>query len=82
MAKEVMTLWIEVTADRGDIVPEPKMSTLAEAEEWYEELLRYPLDGETEEDRAFNEDDLHAEMIEVEVNLPKPAQSRVPTPSP
>ena len=73
MAKEVMTLWIEVTADRGDVVPEPKMSTLAEAEEWYEELLRYPLDGESEDDYADDDAKLHAEMIEIEVNLSKPA---------
>ena len=73
MAKEVMTLWIEVTADRGDIAPKPKMSTFAEAVEWFRELMSYELEGETEEDRAFNEDDLHVEMIEVEVSLPSPA---------
>ena len=36
------------------------MSTLAEGTEWFRELMRYELEGETEEDRAFNEDDLHA----------------------
>ena len=47
------------------------MSTFAEAVEWFRELMNYELEGETEEDRAFNEDDLHVEM-KVEVNLPTP----------
>lgn len=72
MAKEVMTLWIEVTADRGDAVPKPEMLTLAEAEEWLAELMRYPLEGDTEEDFSIEGSKLHVEMIEVEVNLSSP----------
>ena len=72
MAKEVIAISIEETVRVGEPIPEPKMSTLAEAVEWFRELMNYPLDGETEEDRAFNEDDLHVEMIRVEVSLPKP----------
>ena len=72
MIRECMDLCLEVVLEDSGTVPEPKMSTLAEATEWFRELMSYELDGETEEDRAFNEDDLHVEMIEVEVSLPKP----------
>ena len=73
MIRECMDLCLEDVLEDSGTVPEPKMSTLAEATEWFRELMNYELDGETEEDRAFNEDDLHVEMIKVEVNLAKPA---------
>ena len=73
MIRECMDLCLEGALEDTGVVPKPKMSTLAEAVEWFRELANYPLDGETEEDRAFNEDDLHVEMIEVEVSLPSPA---------
>ena len=73
MIRECMDLCLEDVLEDSGTVPKPKMSTLAEATEWFRELMSYELDGETEEDRAFNEDDLHVEMIEVEVSLPSPA---------
>ena len=72
MAKEVMAISIEETVKVGEPIPEPKMSTLAEAEEWLAELMRYPLEGETEEDFSMEGAKLHVEMIEIEVSLPKP----------
>ena len=72
MAKEVIEFCLEGAVEDGEPIPEPKMSTFAEALEWFRELMSYELDGETEEDRAFNEDDLHVENIEVEVNLHSP----------
>ena len=72
MAKEVIEFCIEGAVEDGEPVPAPKISTLAEATEWFRELMSYELDGATEQDRAFNEDDLHIEMIEVEVKLPTP----------
>ncbi len=73
MIRECMHLCLEGALEDTGIVPEPKMSMLAEATEWFRELMSYELDGETEEDRAFSEDDLHVEMIEVEVNVPAPS---------
>ena len=73
IAKEIIEFCIEGAVEDGEPVFEPKMSTFAETVEWFRELMNYELDGETEEDRAFNEDDLHVEMIEVEVKLPTPA---------
>jgi predicted RNase H-like HicB family nuclease len=71
MASEVMDISIAETLKSGEPIPEPKMSTFAEALEWFRELMSYELEGETEEDRAFNEDDLHIEMIEVEAPVAK-----------
>ena len=86
MIRECMDLCLEGELEDTGVVPEPKMSTLAEATEWFRELMSYELDGETEEDRAFNEDDLHVEMIEVEVGhaqSPRANPSRAPfTPHP
>lgn len=70
MIRECMDLCLVGAVEDTGIFPEAQMSTFAEALEWFRELMNYELDGETEEDRAFNENDLHIEMIEVEVNLP------------
>ena len=66
MAKEVIEFCLEGAVEDGEPIPEPKMATFAEALEWFQELMNYELEGETEEDRAFNKDDLHIEMVEVE----------------
>ena len=73
MIRECMDLCLEGAIEDTGVVPEPQMSTLPEAIEWFRELMSYELEGETEEDRAFNEDDLHIEMIEVEVPVAKAA---------
>ncbi len=73
VAQEVIEFCLEGAVEDGEPVPEPQMSTLPEAIEWFRELMSYELEGETEEDRAFNEDDLHIEMIEVEVPVAKAA---------
>lgn len=73
MIRECMDLCLEGALEDTGIIPEPKMSTFAEALEWFRELMSYELEGETEEDRAFNEDDLHIEMIEVEVPVAQSA---------
>jgi len=73
MIRECMDLCLEGALEDTGVVPEPKMSTFAEALEWFRELMSYELEGETEEDRAFNEDDLHIEMIEVEVPVAQAA---------
>ena len=75
MIRECIDLCLEGALKDTGIVPEPKMSTLAEATGWFRELMNYELEGETEKDRAFNEDDLHVEIIEVEVSLPTSATS-------
>ena len=67
MISECMDLCLEVVLEDTGAVPEPRMSTRAEAIEWFRELMNYPLDGETAADREFDENDLHIEMIEVEV---------------
>lgn len=67
MIRECMDLCLEGAIEDGEPFPEPKMTTFAEALEWFRELASYELEGETEEDRAFNEEDLHIEMIEVEI---------------
>ena len=72
MAKEVMGISVEETLRVREAVPEPRMSTLAEAIEWFRELMNYPLDGETDADREFDENDLHIEMIEVDIPQPAP----------
>ena len=66
MIRECMDLCLEGVLEDTGVVPEPKMATFAEALEWFQELMNYELEGETEEDRAFNKDDLHIEMVEVE----------------
>ncbi len=67
MIRESMDLCLEGALEDTGVVPKPKMSTFSEALEWFRDLMSYELEGETEEYRAFNEDDLHIEMIEVEV---------------
>ncbi len=71
VAQEVIEFCLEGAVEDGEPIPEPKMSTFAEALEWFRELMSYELEGETEEDHAFNEDDLHIEMIEVEAPVAK-----------
>ncbi len=67
MVRECMDLCLQGALEDTGLIPEPQMFTRDEALKWFRELAAYPLEGETEEDRAFDEDDLHIEMIEVEV---------------
>ena len=71
-AREVIEFCIKGLIEDGQPVPEPRMSTRAEAIEWFRELMNYPLDGETDADREFDENDLHIEMIEVDIPQPAP----------
>ena len=73
VAREVIEFCLEGCIEDGEQIPEPKMSTFSEALEWFRELMSYELEGETDEDRAFNEDDLHVEMIEVDVPVAQAA---------
>ena len=72
MVKEAMTLWLEVSAEHGEPIPQTTMTT-HQAMEWNdaqlgdEELIKI-LGGEPDDALST-----HAEMIEVEVNLPNPA---------
>lgn len=73
MVKEAMTLWLEVTAEHGEPIPQMTM-TPDQALEWNEAQLK---DEELLEIMGDEPDDTlstHAEMIEIEVNLPSPAR--------
>lgn len=69
MVKEAMALWLGCAAEDGDLIPEGKMAlgdALASVQ-W--QMEDYPSE---ELEKIGLSSPFHAEMIEVEVSLPKP----------